>query len=155
MKIRVLAVGTRMPAWVTEGCHEYTKRLPPELALEWHEIPLGKRARNQPVAKAIAEESERMLKAIGRDDQVVALDVQGKALSTQALAGKLSDWQQAGRPLTLLVGGPDGLSDDCRARADLHWSLSALTLPHPLVRIVLAEQLYRAWTILSGHPYHK
>ena len=144
-----------MPGWVAEGCQEYTRRLPPELALEWCEIPLGKRSRNQPVARAIAEESERILKAIGRDDQVVALDVKGRSLSTEALSGQLAEWQQAGRALTILIGGPDGLSSECLARADLRWSLSDLTLPHPLVRIVLAEQLYRAWTVLSGHPYHK
>lgn len=144
-----------MPGWVTEGCQEYTRRLPPELALEWCEIPLGKRSRNQPVARAIAEEGERLLKATGRDDQVVALDVKGRSLTTEALAGQLAQWQQAARPLTILVGGPDGLSQACLARADMRWSLSELTLPHPLVRIVLAEQLYRAWTVLSGHPYHK
>ena len=155
MKIRVLAVGTRMPSWVTDGCQEYTRRLPPELALEWCEIPLGKRSRNQPVARAIAEESTRLLKAIGRDDQVIALDVKGRSVSTDDLARELVQWQQFGRPLSVLIGGPDGLSDECLTRADMRWSLSALTLPHPLVRIVLAEQLYRAWTVLSGHPYHK
>lgn len=144
-----------MPGWVAEGCQEYTRRLPPELALEWHEIPLGKRSRSQPVARAIAEEGERMLKMIGRDDQVVALDLKGRSLATEALAGQLAQWQQAARPLSILIGGPDGLSDACLARADMRWSLSDLTLPHPLVRIVLAEQLYRAWTVLSGHPYHK
>jgi 23S rRNA (pseudouridine1915-N3)-methyltransferase len=116
---------------------------------------LGKRSRNQPVARAIAEESERLLKAIGRDDQVVALDVKGRSVDTEGLAQALAQWQQAGRPLSVLIGGPDGLSDECLTRADMRWSLSALTLPHPLVRIVLAEQLYRAWTVLSGHPYHK
>lgn len=144
-----------MPSWVDEGCQEYARRLPPELSLEWCEIPLGKRSRNQPVTRAIAEESERLLKTIGRDDQVVALDVKGRSLTTEALANQLSQWQQAARPLTILIGGPDGLSDECLARADMRWSLSALTLPHPLVRVVLAEQFYRAWTVLSGHPYHK
>ncbi len=155
MKLRLLAVGTRMPAWVTDGYREYVRRLPPELALELCELPLGQRSRSQPVARAVQDEGERLLKALGRDERVIALDVQGRSLSTQALAGELQRWQQDARPVALLVGGPDGLAPACLQRAEWRWSLSPLTLPHPLVRIVLAEQLYRAWTLLSGHPYHK
>ncbi len=155
MKLRILAVGTRMPAWVTEGFNEYAKRMPPELKIEVVELPLGPRGKNRPPAKAIAREGEAMLKAIPDGDCAVALDVKGKAWSTENLAQQLRNWQESGNNYTLLIGGPDGLAPECLARAGQSWSLSPLTLPHPLVRIVLMEQLYRAWAINSGHPYHK
>ena len=155
MKLRMLAVGTRMPGWVETGCNEYGKRLPPELRIQVLEIPLGSRGKSQSNAKAIESEGQVLLKAIGQRDFVVALDVQGKTMSTKILAAKLSDWQMDGRDISLLVGGPDGLSADCLTRADMRWSLSDLTLPHSLVRIVLMEQLYRAWTINANHPYHR
>ena len=155
MKLRMLAVGTRMPGWVETGCNEYGKRLPPELRIQVLEIPLGSRGKSQSNAKAIESEGQALLKAIGQRDFVVALDVQGRTMSTEGLAAKLSHWQMAGRDISLLIGGPDGLSADCLIRADMRWSLSALTLPHPLVRIVLMEQLYRAWTINANHPYHR
>ncbi|MEJ6772829.1 MAG: 23S rRNA (pseudouridine(1915)-N(3))-methyltransferase RlmH [Porticoccaceae bacterium] len=155
MKLRILAVGTRMPDWVEAGCHEYGKRMPPELRIQAIEIPLGSRGKNQPAAKAIEAESQALLKAMGERDFVVALDVLGKPMSTEKLAAQLSNWQMEGRDISLLIGGPDGLSADCLARADMRWSMSDLTLPHPLVRIVLMEQLYRAWTINANHPYHR
>jgi 23S rRNA (pseudouridine1915-N3)-methyltransferase len=144
-----------MPAWVSEGFNEYAKRMPPELRIELVELPLGQRAKNQPVEKAMAKEGELMLKAIGAGDGVVALDVLGKPWSTEKLAQQLRGWQESGRNYNLLIGGPDGLAPDCLGRADQTWSLSPLTLPHPLVRILLMEQLYRAWTLNAGHPYHK
>lgn len=155
MKLRILAVGTRMPDWVTTGCHEYGKRMPPELRIQAIEIPLGSRGKNQSTAKAIESESQALLKAMGEKDFVVALDVLGKTMSTEKLAAALSNWQMDGRDISLLIGGPDGLSAECLARANMRWSLSDLTLPHPLVRIVLMEQLYRAWTINANHPYHR
>lgn len=155
MRLRILAIGTRMPAWVTQGFNEYAKRMPPELKVEVVELPLGHRGKSQPVTKAIAQEGQAMLKAISDGDGVVALDVKGKAWSTEMLAQQLQDWQQSGTNYNLLIGGPDGLAQECLARADSSWSLSPLTLPHPLVRIVLMEQLYRAWSINAGHPYHK
>ncbi len=155
MKLKLLAVGTRMPSWVEAGCNEYNKRMPPELRIETIEIALGARGKNQPASKAIEKESQALLKAIGARDFVVALDVLGHSLSTEQLAGKLADWQMDVRDICLLIGGPDGLSKDCLARADMRWSLSDLTLPHPLVRIVLMEQMYRAWTINANHPYHR
>lgn len=155
MRLRILAVGTRMPAWVSEGFNEYAKRMPPELRIELVELPLGQRAKNQPVEKAMAKEGELMLKAIGAGDGVVALNVLGKPWSTEKLAQQLRGWQESGRNYNLLIGGPDGLAPDCLGRADQTWSLSPLTLPHPLVRILLMEQLYRAWTLNAGHPYHK
>lgn len=155
MQIQLIAVGTRMPAWVQEGFTEYAKRLPRECALQLVEIPLGKRGKNADVQRAIAEEGEKMLAALPRDCRVIALEVEGRAWSTPQLAGELETWLGAGRDVALLVGGPDGLSEACRQRADQAWSLSPLTLPHPLVRVLLAEQLYRAWTLYKGHPYHR
>ena len=155
MKIRLIAVGTKMPSWVTQGVDEYTKRLPPELKWELKELPLGQRGKGADINRAIQTEGQNMLAAIGQHDHVVALDVKGKPWSTEQLAQELLDWQQLGDNISLLVGGPDGLAKDCLQRADKKWSLSPLTLPHPLVRIVLAEQLYRAWTINSNHPYHR
>jgi 23S rRNA (pseudouridine1915-N3)-methyltransferase len=149
MRISVIAVGTRMPAWVEQGIEEYTKRLPRELKLVWREIPLAKRG------KAVDAEGEQILKNIPAAEKVVALDVLGKRVSTEKLAEHLDAWQMSGANYSILIGGPDGLSEACLARADMRWSLSDLTLPHPLVRVVLAEQLYRAWTITVNHPYHR
>ncbi len=144
-----------MPSWVEAGCTEYGKRMPPELRIETIEIALGARGKNQSASKAIEKESQALLKAIGAQDFVVALDVIGRTLSTEKLASKLADWQMNGRDVCLIIGGPDGLSAECLARANMRWSLSDLTLPHPLVRIILMEQMYRAWTINANHPYHR
>ena len=144
-----------MPGWVEDGVAEYRKRLPAEMKFDVREIALGKRSKNADIARAMASEGEAMLAAIARDDHVVALDVHGKSWSTEQLAGELRDWQQSGRDVSLLIGGPDGLAPECLERAAQRWSLSALTLPHPLVRVVLAEQLYRAWSINNNHPYHR
>ncbi len=148
-------MGTKMPKWVEQGVDEYTKRLPPELKLEFKEIALGKRGKGADIQRAIHSEGQQMLAAIGQYDRVIALDVLGKPWPTEKLAGELQNWQLEGDNISLLVGGPDGLAAECLQRASQRWSLSALTLPHPLVRIVLAEQLYRAWTINSHHPYHR
>lgn len=155
MRIKLLAVGTRMPAWVEEGVAEYRKRLPPEFSLEIQEIALAKRGKNTDIARVRQQESEALLKAVPRDDLRVALDVGGRSLSTEALASLLGEWHDNGQHLSLLVGGPDGLDDDCLRQCHQRWSLSAMTLPHPLVRVILAEQLYRAWSILQSHPYHR
>lgn len=155
MRISVVAVGTRMPAWVGQGVAEYGKRLPRELQLLWREIPLAKRGRDGAALSVCAAEGEQILKAIPPGERVIALDVLGKRISTEQLAQQLAAWQMSGDNYSILIGGPDGLSPACLARADLCWSLSDLTLPHPLVRIVLAEQLYRAWTITVNHPYHR
>jgi 23S rRNA (pseudouridine1915-N3)-methyltransferase len=154
MNLRVLAVGTRMPAWVTDGFKEYAVRLPRESALSLVEIPLARRSGTQTPA-AVARESERMRKQIKPDDQVIALDVGGRALSTEALASRFEAWLGDGRDRAFLIGGPDGLAPDCLERADWRWSLSPLTLPHGLARVLVAEALYRAWTVVRGHPYHR
>mgnify|MGYP003384085284 FL=1 len=155
MRLRIIAVGSKMPGWVQSGYAEYAKRLPNELHLELVEIPLATRRKNEAPDRAIASEGEAMLKAIGQGDRVIALEVKGKPWGTDQLARNLFDWQGSGDNFSLLIGGPDGLSQSCIARANISWSLSALTLPHPLVRIILIEQLYRAWSINAGHPYHR
>lgn len=154
MKIRLLTVGTKMPEWVDSGFKEYSKRMPPELRVELIEVPIGVRGRN-PSTQPKENQGRALLKHIGQQDFVVALEVLGKSQSTEALASQLENWQMSGQDLCLLIGGPDGLSADCLARANLKWSLSDLTLPHPMVRILVMEQLYRAWTINTNHPYHR
>lgn len=144
-----------MPKWVEEGYAEYAKRLPSECALRLHEIPMAKRNKAADTKRLVQQEGERMLAAIPKGARVVALDVQGRTWSTPQLAGQLESWMAGGRDVALLVGGPDGLSRQCLDRAEQTWSLSPLTLPHPLVRVVVAEQLYRAWSITQGHPYHR
>jgi 23S rRNA (pseudouridine1915-N3)-methyltransferase len=155
MRIHLVAVGTRMPSWVTAGYAEYARRLPRECSLKLVEIPVSKRRKSMSPARAMQEEGDLMKAAIPAGCLVVALDVAGAAWSTAVLAERLQVWMADGRDVALLVGGPDGLSPDCLVCADLTWSLSALTYPHALVRIILAEQLYRAWTINTGHPYHR
>jgi 23S rRNA (pseudouridine1915-N3)-methyltransferase len=155
MKLNLLAVGTKMPAWVSDGYQEYAKRMPRECSLQLHEITPAKRGKSGSPSQWIREEGERILAAIPDSHHVVVLDVQGKSWRTEHLAEQLKSWMADGRDVSLIVGGPDGLTDECLQRADQRWSLSALTLPHPLVRIVLSEQLYRAWTVLQNHPYHR
>jgi 23S rRNA (pseudouridine1915-N3)-methyltransferase len=155
MQIHLLAVGTRMPVWVTAGYDEYAKRLPRECELVLREIAPAKRGKNLEPARWMEEEGERILSALSRDDFVVALEVGGKPWSTPELSEQLARWMRDGRRVALLVGGPDGLAEACRRRAEQLWSLSRLTLPHPIVRIVVAEQIYRAWSILQNHPYHR
>jgi 23S rRNA (pseudouridine1915-N3)-methyltransferase len=144
-----------MSDWVKSGYDEYAKRLPRECRLQLVEIPAGKRGKGANLARAIQEEGERMLAALPKEAHVIALDMRGKQWDTPQLAQQLKDWLQDGHDVALLTGGPDGLAESCLKRADHLWSLSKLTLPHPLVRIVVAEQLYRAWTLLKGHPYHR
>lgn len=155
MRIHLIAVGTRIPSWINEGYQEYARRMPHGCALDLHEIPAAKRGKSTSLERALQTECRQMLDRIPDGCRVIALDVRGKAWSTEALAQELRDWLGSGRDIALLVGGADGLSADCLERADLKWSLSALTYPHALVRVVLAEQLYRAWTITTGHPYHR
>jgi len=155
VRIYLIAVGTRMPAWVVDAYQEYAKRLPRECALRLVEIPLSKRRKSLSSSQAAEDEGQHLLASLPKDCTVIALDVRGNSWSTEELAVRLQDWLGSGRDVALLIGGPDGLSADCLKRADLKWSLSALTYPHPLVRVILAEQLYRAWTITTGHPYHR
>ena len=144
-----------MPPWVSQGVDEYSKRMPRELKVEWKELPLAPRGKTSNPSQLKIKEGEQILRSIPAGDRVIALDVRGKSLSTGELAEQLSSWQMSGENYSLLIGGPDGLSDACLERAERRWSLSDLTLPHPLVRVLLAEQLYRAWTITVNHPYHR
>jgi len=155
MKVRLVAVGERMPEWVQAGVAEYAKRLHDDIRLDIVEIAAGKRTKNSDLVRIREAEGERMLAALRPDDRVVALDVRGKALSTEMLADELRRTLPEGRDIALLVGGPEGLAECALARARERWSLSALTLPHPLVRILVAEQVYRGWSLLRGHPYHR
>jgi 23S rRNA (pseudouridine1915-N3)-methyltransferase len=155
MKCRLIAAGTRLPDWVNSGFHEYQRRLRAPLSLELHEIPVATRRPGENPGRAMLREGTGMLDALGKDDFVVALEIAGKSMSTEQLSVWLSERMRDGRPLALLVGGPDGLSPQCLDRADQSWSLSPLTLPHALVRVVVAEQLYRAVSLLAGHPYHR
>lgn len=158
MRIRIIAMGTKMPDWVEQGYAEYAKRMPRDVTVEMIELPLAQRSKNTDIATAMAKEGEAMLAAIekgGKGEQVIALDVKGKPWSTEQLAENLAGWKMSGFNYCLLIGGPDGLAPECLALATVKWSLSPLTLPHPLVRILVIEQLYRACSILQNHPYHK
>jgi 23S rRNA (pseudouridine1915-N3)-methyltransferase len=155
VRIHLIAAGTRMPAWISDGFTEYAERLPPECRLLLKEIPLGASRSGGDARKAIQEEGSRMLAVLPEGANSVALDVRGRAFNTEELAKQLNQWLQDGRDLALMVGGPDGLAPECLARAASKWSLSPLTLPHGLVRVLVAEQLYRAWSILKNHPYHR
>jgi len=155
MQIHLLAAGTRLPAWINQGYEDYAVRLSQECKLTLREIPLGASRRYGDSVKSVAEEGTRMLAAIPHRAHVIALEVTGRSFSTEQLAEQMNRWLQDGRDLALLIGGPDGLAKDCVQRAETRWSLSPLTLPHGLVRVVVAEQLYRAWTILHNHPYHR
>ena len=155
MRIKLITVGSRMPAWVEQGWREYSRRLPPELPLELLEIPLNTRGKNADVARLMRQEGRDMLGRGGEGERVITLEVKGRAWSTEQLAEQLNGWRLQAQTINLMVGGPEGLAEEVRQCADERWSLSRLTLPHQLVRILVAEQIYRAWTLFAGHPYHK
>jgi len=155
MKINVLSVGKKMPVWVEQGVLEYTKRLPADFSVVLQEVPLAKRSKSSTASQCLKKESAALIAKIKPGDYVIAMEVAGKAMDTGSLAQRISELRTSGQNISLLIGGPDGLGAECRALARESWSLSALTLPHPLVRVVLAEQLYRVWTVLNGHPYHR
>lgn len=155
MRTRLISVGERMPAWVADGFAEYRKRLSRELPLELVEIPLGNRGRSRDAQRAMADEGSAVLAALPKDAHVVALDGRGTCWSSEQLAAQLDSWRMQGRDLAILIGGPDGHAPEVLARARQRWSLGPLTLPHMLVRLLVVEQLYRAATMLAGHPYHR
>jgi 23S rRNA (pseudouridine1915-N3)-methyltransferase len=155
MRLKVAGIGQRMPRWVEEGWREYAKRMPRELPLELQELPLAHRGKNPDLARLLRREGEALLAAAPADARIIAMDLSGQAWSTGQLARRLEDWMGDGRDCVFLIGGPDGLDQACLSAAELTWALGPLTLPHPLVRVLLAEQLYRAWTIIAGHPYHR
>ena len=155
MRIRLIAVGERMPRWVDEVVADYTQRLAGSLKLALVEVPAGQRSSRGDPVQAMQVEAQRILALIRPPEFVVALDERGRQMNTRELASWLSGRMHDGRDLALVIGGPDGLGAEVLARSDQKLSLSKLTLPHALVRVVLAEQLYRAHTVLSGHPYHR
>jgi 23S rRNA (pseudouridine1915-N3)-methyltransferase len=155
MRIYLVAIGQRLDAWVNQGYREYARRLPPECQLHLVEVAPNKRTKNTDPRRVIDEEGERLLAAVPANARILTLDAQGRQWSTEQLAEHLREWLSGGRDVALLAGGPDGLSQRCRDRAEGSVALSKLTFPHPLVRIIIAEQLYRATTILKGHPYHR
>ena len=155
MRIHLIAVGKRMPGWVEEGYLEYAKRLRGDVRLELLEIPAEPRRKGADLKRIQVNEGKRQLQRIPPHCAVWALDQHGSQWDTRQLSQRMGRWMQDGRDLALLVGGPEGLSAECLQRAEGKWALSKLTLPHPLVRVVVAEQLYRAWSLMSGHPYHR
>lgn len=148
-------MGQKMPTWVQQGYQEYAKRLPSQCELNLIEIPLIRRGKNADIARIQQDEGKRMLAQIGHDSFILALGERGKPWDTKQLSQQMKGWMQNYTQVALLVGGPEGLAPECLQAAQQKWSLSALTLPHPLVRVVVAEQIYRAWTLLNNHPYHR
>ncbi len=155
MHIRLLAVGDRQPGWVDDAFSSYSSRFPRDWRFRLDTIATAKRAKKDSVTRAIDAEGELLLAKLGSEEQVVLLDERGTQLSSKGLATLLAAWQSDGRDLSLVIGGPDGVSAACCERADFTWALSELTLPHGLARVVLAEQLFRAWSLQTGHPYHR
>lgn len=155
MKARLIAVGERAPSWVAQGFGEYQKRLSHWLPLELVEVEPGVRGKGRDTARAMSDEGARVLAALPKNAHIIALDGRGKMHSSEQLAQRLEHWRGQGRDLAFLIGGPEGHAPDVFAKADEHWSLGPLTLPHMLVRLVLAEQLYRAAALLANHPYHR
>ncbi|MBF0218528.1 MAG: 23S rRNA (pseudouridine(1915)-N(3))-methyltransferase RlmH [Gammaproteobacteria bacterium] len=155
MQIHLLAIGGKMSDWVERGYTEYAKRLPKECRLTLHALPLPHRGKGADLLRLRQQEAAALDAATPKGAHRVALEIHGKAHSTAQLAERLQVWLHHGRDVALWVGGPDGIEPTFSAGADEFWSLSPLTLPHPLVRIVIAEQIYRAWSLLQGHPYHR
>ncbi|SQI41660.1 Ribosomal RNA large subunit methyltransferase H [Leminorella richardii] len=155
MKLQLIAVGTRMPDWVQTAFDDYQRRFPKDMPFELVEIPAGKRGKNADIKRILDKEGELMLAAVGKGNRIVTLDIPGKPWDTPQLSQQLTQWKLDGRDVSLLIGGPEGLATACKQAAEQSWSLSPLTLPHPLVRIVVAESLYRAWSITANHPYHR
>ena len=155
MHIRLLAVGDRQPSWVDDAFGIYTERFPREWKFRLDTIATVRRNKNDKSRQAMEVEGELITAKLNQTEQVVLLDERGKQLTSKSLASKLSDWQSDGRDLCFVIGGPDGVSDSVRQRADMMWSLSQLTLPHGMARALLSEQLYRAWSLQTGHPYHR
>jgi 23S rRNA (pseudouridine1915-N3)-methyltransferase len=153
--IRLIVVGDRQPGWVDDAFDTYTTRFPKEWQFRLDALATARRARSDKSRRSRDEESAGILSKIKTGEQVVLLDERGRQFTSQGLAERLGGWQSDGRDLCFVIGGPDGVSGACRDRADLIWSLSELTLPHGLARILFAEQMYRAWTLQSGHPYHR
>lgn len=154
MKLRIISVGHKMPSWVETACAEYTKRMPREATVEIIDIKPEKRAAGNSTENIQLIEAKRILDAVGKDF-CIALDERGQEVTTLQLADKFKDWQSSGRDVSLIIGGADGLHSSVKQKADWLWGISKLTLPHAMVRVLLAEQLYRAHSVIINHPYHR
>lgn len=155
MKMHILTIGEKMPDWVNTAVAEYDKRLSSTMPLVWHPLAAVKRGKNANVQKIKEQESQALLDAVPKGAMVIALHEKGQEVTTAQLADKLSQWHLAGQDVALLIGGPDGHADFLLQQVQWTWSLSKLTFPHPLVRVILAEQLYRAHSLMHNHPYHR
>jgi len=155
MKIYLIAVGKKMPDWINTGYSEFSKRMPPELQINLIEITPSTRNKSTAIEKNIKEEGERIQSAIPDNSKLIVLDEKGKDFSSIALSKEMESWLPMGQDISIVIGGADGIDPVIKQQADEKWSLSSLTLPHALVRVVVAEQLYRAWSIMKGHPYHR
>jgi 23S rRNA (pseudouridine1915-N3)-methyltransferase len=155
MKIYLIAVGKKMPEWINTGYSEFSKRMPPELQINLIEITPSTRNKSTSIEKNIKEEGERIQSAIPDNSKLIVLDEKGKNFSSIALSKEMESWLPMGQDISIVIGGADGIDPVIKQQADEKWSLSSLTLPHALVRVVVAEQLYRAWSIMKGHPYHR
>jgi len=155
VRVTILSIGHRMPGWIQDGFQEYARRMPPEIRLDLVELKPEERGAGRSTERAMAAEGEKILAAMPGDGSLVALDEKGRQVSTQGLSVMLSEWMRDGSHPVFAIGGADGLAPAVKERAAKLVSLSALTLPHGLVRVLLAEQMYRAWTILARHPYHR
>ncbi|HSI44115.1 MAG TPA: 23S rRNA (pseudouridine(1915)-N(3))-methyltransferase RlmH [Methylotenera sp.] len=154
MKLRIISVGHKMPGWVEDACTEYTKRMPRDATVEIIDIKPEKRAAGNSTENIQLIEAKRIIEAIGKD-MLIALDERGTEVTTLQLAEKFKTWQTSGRDIALVIGGADGLHQTIKQKADWLWSLSKLTMPHGMVRVMLAEQLYRAYSVTQNHPYHR
>ncbi|PWY56029.1 23S rRNA (pseudouridine(1915)-N(3))-methyltransferase RlmH [Legionella qingyii] len=155
LKITIITLGNKMPDWVTQGSNEYAKRLNDGVQLKIIEIPLIRRSKSSDLSRILEKESALIKEALPNNARIIALEIEGKAFSSEELAIKISQLQQTSSHLCFIIGGPEGLTQEILKLCDERWSLSKLTLPHPLVRIILLETLYRAWSIINNHPYHK
>jgi 23S rRNA (pseudouridine1915-N3)-methyltransferase len=155
VRIHVIAIGQKMPDWVEVAGDDFIRRMPPEIGISLNTLPLLRRGKNPDIKRIVRDESRKLLDAVPAGAQLIALDVKGGSLSSEKLAAMMRDWLDSGRDIAFVIGGPDGLSDELLQRAEQKISLSALTFPHALVRVMLLEQLYRAWSILNNHPYHR
>ena len=155
MKINLIAIGNKMPEWVDVASNDFIKRLPAEININSILLPLIKRGKNPDIPRIIRDESRKLLIAVPKDSLLVVLDVLGKPVTTMNFSSMLDTWMQQGQDISIVIGGPDGVSNELLSQARQKISLSTLTFPHPLVRVILLEQIYRAWSILNNHPYHR
>ncbi len=155
MQIHIFAIGERMPSWVDEAYREYAKRMPAHCRLTLHEVPARKRNKGADIKRLLSDEGARLLAAVPDGCKIIALERTGRPIDTRQLASTLRSWLNESRDIALLIGGPEGLSRSCIERSHEQWSLSRLTLAHSFVRVLVAEQLYRAWSIIHGRPYHR